>query len=259
MFVLSGWPVKFPHIFIKDEECKRCSCCKEYLPLSFYTNQTRSKDGLATECKPCHSAYNKSEKRKAERRIYCKEYYENNKEKLSDYIKEYKVKNKDRLSKLAEKNKEHVCLLRRIRYTRPEVKEVKQAYDKNKRLEKDQNYLLTRNIAHQKRRTLKKNSIATLTATEFKECLDYFNHKDAYTGLEMTSVSQDHIIPLTSGGAYTRTNIIPCETSINSSKNNSDMETWYKKQTFFCEQRFQRIKQWMGYKPNSDILQTSFF
>lgn len=256
---MGKFTVKFPHIFINDAECKRCSSCKEYLPLDYFAKKTRNKDGLATECKPCQSAYNCSEERKSKRRTYCKEYYENNKEKLSEYIKEYKSKNKERLSYLAEKNKEHVCLLRRIRYTRPEVKEVKRVYDKKKRLEKDPEYLLIRNISHQKRRTLKANNVSTLTVEQFNECLEFFDNKDAYTGLPMNVISQDHVIPLTKGGSYTRQNIIPCDFCVNSSKSNNDMEEWFRKQTFFSELRLKNIKQWMGYKPNSDILQTSFF
>jgi 5-methylcytosine-specific restriction endonuclease McrA len=106
-----------------------------------------------------------------------------------------------------------------------------------------------------RRKTRKQNCIATLTSDEFEECLAYFDFKDAYTGLPMEIISQDHVIPLSKGGGYVKQNIIPCEKSINSSKNNSDMETWYRQQPFFDEGRLQKIYDWIGMK--DDVQQLS--
>lgn len=109
------------------------------------------------------------------------------------------------------------------------------------------------------RRTLKRKLICTLTPEQWEECLQFFDYKDAYTGLLMTIVSQDHVIPLTRGGPTTRQNIIPCELGVNCSKGKRDMETWYRRQPFFSELRLKRIKKWMGMKPNEHNLQLSMF
>jgi hypothetical protein len=100
---------------------------------------------------------------------------------------------------------------------------------------------------HQIRKARKKKVIADLTSSQWKECLKFFNYKDAYTGLTMNTISQDHIIPLAKYGIYSKTNIIPCDIKINSSKNNNDMEEWYKKQPFFTKERLQKIYEWINY------------
>lgn len=109
-------------------------------------------------------------------------------------------------------------------------------------------------IAVQTRAAKKRKLISTLTKTEWEECLKFFNYKDAYTGLPMKIISQDHVIPLSKGGAYVKQNIIPCDASVNSSKHNYDMETWYKSQPFYNKQRLNKIYEWMGIKDNKQQL-----
>jgi len=96
-----------------------------------------------------------------------------------------------------------------------------------------------------------KSLVPTFSEKEWKECLIFFNNVDAYTGLPMIITSQDHILPLSKGGNYTRQNIIPCENSVNSSKNNNDMETWFKSQPFYDEERLLKIYKWIGFKDNT--------
>jgi len=110
-----------------------------------------------------------------------------------------------------------------------------------------------------KRRTLKKNTIATLTLAEWHECLEYFDFKDAYTGLPMEIVSKDHVIPLKYGGSYSSSNIVPCERSVNSSKNAQDFFKWYRVQPFFSEKRLKKILRWTGLTPNSETQQIAMF
>jgi hypothetical protein len=109
-------------------------------------------------------------------------------------------------------------------------------------------------IASQTRIAREKKVISTFTKSEWVECLEFFNYKDAYTGLPMEKVTQDHVSPVSKGGAYVKQNIVPCEANINSSKNNSDMEVWYKLQPFYSEERLKRIYKWMGIKNNTQQL-----
>ena len=86
----------------------------------------------------------------------------------------------------------------------------------------------------------------TLTDEEWQEAIAFFGGLDAYTGEEAKALSIDHIIPLGKGGGNERCNILPCDKGTNSKKFRSDMETWYRKQSFFSEERLDRIKEWMN-------------
>ena len=110
-----------------------------------------------------------------------------------------------------------------------------------------------------RRRTRQKNLLATLTIEEWRQCLEYFDYKDAYTGLPMKVISKDHVVPLSKGGGYTRPNIVPCENSVNNAKNDADFFEWYSAQPFFSEKRLKKILRWTGLKPNTEVQQISMF
>lgn len=145
-------------------------------------------------------------------------YYDNNKLKVQSYKKIYSGDNKEKL-RLWAKNYRENC-----------------------------NDTFKLNM--HRRRARVNNCISTLTTKDWEECLVYFDYKDAYTGLPMKAISQDHVIPVSKGGGYTKQNIIPCERTINSVKGKKDMETWYRQQPFFSEERLQKIYNWIGMKDN---------
>ena len=96
-----------------------------------------------------------------------------------------------------------------------------------------------------KRRILKKGNGGSWEPEQWKECLQFFDYKDAYTGLSMNTISLDHIIPVSKGGTSFIHNIIPCENNINKSKNNSDVFEWYSKQPYFSWDRYLKICMWI--------------
>ncbi len=57
---------------------------------------------------------------------------------------------------------------------------------------------------------------------------------------------QDHFIPLTKGGGYTKENIIPACRSCNASKQNADFEEWYPQYEYYSKEREQKILDYMG-------------
>lgn len=91
-----------------------------------------------------------------------------------------------------------------------------------------------------KRYELLLNSDYTLTDKEWQEVLKYFNNSCAYCG-SSESLTKDHVVPITKGGTTSRNNIIPACLSCNQSKSNKELEKWFKKQSFFTEEKLKRI------------------
>lgn len=88
---------------------------------------------------------------------------------------------------------------------------------------------------------------ATYTYKQWCATKEIFNYKCAYCGEEI-SLSQDHFIALVNGGEYTKNNIIPVCHMCNSMKRDLDFFEWYPQQTFYSEQREQKILEYLNYK-----------
>jgi hypothetical protein len=58
------------------------------------------------------------------------------------------------------------------------------------------------------------------------------------------ATSLDHIVPRFKSGSSNRNNLLPSCQRCNSNKGSTDMETWYKQQTYFCLEKLERIKAW---------------
>lgn len=83
---------------IEDEEpLKKCSKCGEWKPISEFSKDKCSKDGLHSRCKMCKKEYYENNKEKILKQK--KEYYENNKEKILEQQKEYRENNKEKINK----------------------------------------------------------------------------------------------------------------------------------------------------------------
>lgn len=97
-----------------------------------------------------------------------------------------------------------------------------------------------------RRRALKNNTTGNFTEQEFKEIsLRFFDWKCAYTGEplleDLSNCHREHVVPLTKGGDNGIWNIVPSLDWVNLSKNNSNMEEWYRKQSYFSEERLEKI------------------
>lgn len=78
---------------------KRCSACKVEKPFEEFSKNKTRKDGYSSECKSCVKKYQKENKGKFCE--YNKQYYEENKDKISkrhrQYSKQYKKENKGKV------------------------------------------------------------------------------------------------------------------------------------------------------------------
>lgn len=130
---------------------KRCYKCKTEKTQEEFSKDNRSKDGLQSKCKSCHSAYFQENKTKMyESR---KEYREKNKERISESKKRYTELNRDVINKKKKdyyKNNKDVLLAQmKIYYLENKERKlqyIKEYRKKNKdvRNEYDRVYMLNR-------------------------------------------------------------------------------------------------------------------
>ncbi len=84
-----------------------------------------------------------------------------------------------------------------------------------------------------------------LAKKRFRESIyQAWDQKCGYCGEAATSL--DHIIPRFKSGCSNRHNLVPACKKCNANKASSDMETWYKQQEYFSEDKLDRIKAWMA-------------
>ena len=158
--------------------------------------------------------FNKNKKGKYGLRSRCKEcvkqYRENNKDKIKEYQKEYQ-------------------------------KEYRQS-EKGK---------LSAFNSSNKRRLREKNQGNGLTKEQWLEMMKFFNWTCAYSGECIGGNSKkrsiDHIIPLSKCGENEVWNCVPMLRSLNSSKRDKDMLSWYKEQSFYNKWRLNKIQKWQEY------------
>lgn len=233
--------MNIPYVF------KKCSKCGEWLVASsvnFYKH-SKSRDGLDSRCKKCLNSYGKE--RRAESR------------KMRESRNEYKPKTKEQrleFSKMHKEKNDNNRKLRQAQYQRQyrqENKEVLAEYYRQYR--QTPQGQVTRFNSHQRRRAKEQKQGSGITKEQWLECMIFFDWKCAYSGKYLGGSNNkrrsiDHIIALNNGGVNEVWNLVPMIKSLNSSKQDKDMMTWYTKQDFFSEERLNKIKDWQEYAYN---------
>lgn len=99
----------------------------------------------------------------------------------------------------------------------------------------------------QRRRARERGVVQDLTEDEWQACLAAFDHACAYCGQAPDpTLTQDHVLPITSGGGHTATNVVPACVSCNSRKHTSLLDEWYPAQPFYRPDRHARIVAYLG-------------
>jgi 5-methylcytosine-specific restriction endonuclease McrA len=76
-----------------------------------------------------------------------------------------------------------------------------------------------RRAATKRRKALKRGALINdLTAAQWNEIKAAYGHRCVYCGCTMARLTQDHLTPLSQGGAHTKTNVVPACQSCNSKK-----------------------------------------
>lgn len=220
-------------------DTKFCTKCGVEKPanLEHFYKEKRNKSGLYAHCKICS-------------RQISKQYTEKNKEKINDRNKKYEEKRRRYAEQYRKTNKE------KVEEYQERVKEIRKEYFKqhHKEYQKNNKERLKKyhkeycknnkdliNGLTQARRALKLSLPSTLTLKQWQSTKDHFNHECAYCGKQLKNLVQEHVIPLSKCGGYTKGNIIPSCKSCNSSKNASNMKTWYTTQSYFSIERYNKI------------------
>lgn len=197
-----------------------CSSCNKEFPKNneyFYIRKD-NKIGFETVCKECRYKQKKQNPHKNKNRISIQR-----KEYIKKYMKKYM--------------KEHAEYYR----------EMNRRYKKKHRDKC--------NTICQRYRNKKRQLPSTLTVKQWRQIKQHFNNRCSYCGKELP-LTQDHFIPLSKGGEYSKNNIIPSCKSCNSSKNNKDFFEWYLKYRYYSKKREKYILEYLGYR--NDQQQISF-
>jgi hypothetical protein len=136
---------------------------------------------------------------------------------------------KERAKRWCEQNPERTTELRRKRASRW----------------REQNREKTREVARRRdalKRGRNKAALTPLTISAKAKRFDLFGSACAYCGFS-EKLTVDHILALASGGLDEPDNIAPACRSCNSKKHTKPVEAWYRAQPFFCEARWELIKQ----------------
>ena len=158
-------------------------------------------------------------KDRAARLAYARKHWKENKEQRGVQAREYYQKHRDAI------------LAQKVEYRKEHKREIREYYQKNKekiavgvRVYQEEHRDIRRK-REQERRTRKASLLATLTVPEWEYILDFWFHQCAYCGAG-GDLTQDHIVPLSKGGGYTKANILPACSPCNFSKGSKDLIDW---------------------------------
>ncbi len=189
-----------------------------------------------------HRQYREANKEKEVER--SRQYRENNKEKLAERDRKYRDANKEKVNegqrqyRVANREKEKE---RHRQYYEIHKEEKAEYYEANKQRIAETNAVNKDKIAEynrqyreahpevgrigcQRRRARKKELKSTLTLEEWQYIVDQHFGCCHYCGTKTDKLHQEHKIPVSKGGGYTKENIVPACPSCNRAKYVSDYE-----------------------------------
>jgi hypothetical protein len=233
---------------LSEKRCQRCGIVKT---LDNFTKKKAYSDGLDPWCRACKKEYKTSwnEKNKDHRKEYKRKYFKEHHEEELERRRDYRKRN---IEKERERDRQRKNNKNRVEYQKQYASKW---YKRNKEetLKRVEAFMKANpdKVAHyhkknkHKRREMEMATVRDFTLEQWEKCIAFFDQQCAYCGKE-TKLEQDHVIPVTKGGGYTKINIVPSCRPCNNSKNNSRMYSWYKEQPFFSKERYDRIREYIA-------------
>jgi hypothetical protein len=193
-------------------DTKRCSKCKQHLPLTQFTKLSSTPDKLRYDCKECRKEY--SQKTKDQKKAYNKQYFEANKPDILNKNKEYRRENDEQIK------------IQRSNYrAQPEIKEhikkVNRAYLEKKKLaikirrQNDEDFRISevlRSKVHKflKAKDTKFKHVIGCSLEFLKEWISFRFDKSMSWANFGTVWQIDHILPLASFDMTNSTDVNIC-------------------------------------------------
>lgn len=207
-------------------DTKKCNKCGEHKLINkdFWHKKKGGKFGFEATCRICRTEYfreysrknreliaEKSRERYKKNPEYFKNYYEDKKSKILSQRKQYRKENKEILSEYhqvyrsenAEKISNYKSIWRRVNSDKV-------------------------NISRQRRRARLKHLPNDFTASDNELMMKYFQQKCCLSSSDL-DIQLDHAMPISKGGGTTKGNMIPLNSSLNSSKGNQNIFEWFEK------------------------------
>ena len=264
---------------MQTKQTKVCSKCKMEFPATteYFARLTRNNDGLRSECKECKKKIDsewrfKNRKPKFTHPRINVLYTRTGFKKCAKCGIEYQVsKEFFEPSKRCSDGFRGVCRICKSDYYNRKLQRMKEkakttehkqkqreryAGNKEHILESIKKYNRSELGKQCKRRSVFQSLKVSLTHEQWDRCKRYFDNKCAYCGNE-GALEQEHFIPLSKGGEFSSSNIIPSCKFCNSSKHINDFFEWYPRQPYYSQKREKKILSYLNYSPQTKCQQLS--
>lgn len=179
---------------------KTCTVCSASKPTDYFAKNKLGALGVSAWCKACFSA--KAREKYRENPSPCiertKQWNRDNAERTAARMRSYREERPEHFRKY-------------VRDYRANNPEKRQAYDAKKRAS---------------RLAAIKAGGSSLTAGEWREIKNLYDHCCAYCFGAYDGLTIDHVVPLSRGGLHHRGNILPACRSCNASKGAKPLEDW---------------------------------
>lgn len=188
---------------------KRCGHCQEIKPLSAFSKSRCSPTGRRSWCKLCIKAGRVTHQRR--RAEYDHRYYREHRKESAERVREYRKTHPKAVRQCQEQYRQshrQQIAAYQFKYSQTEGGRAKRREVRNRR------------------RARIVGLASTLTEAEWQKALAWFDNRCAYCGISDVSLQQDHLAPLSAGGAYIARNIIPACKLCNRSKSNTPLDEW---------------------------------
>ena len=218
-----------------DQGLKPCSKCERVLPLLEFCRDRQTSNGFASVCRECAALYWQQNKthlieyhkryraeHKKERARHSYDYWREHKEDRQAYHRNYREINAARI-----RQREEMKAPQRRAHGRWYYKKNKERFAERRRAWAQTPRALASHRQRQAARRTAEHALAsTYTLEEWQETLKWFKDRCAYCGLLSDNLEQDHVIPVSAGGAYVVENMVPACRRCNSSKSALTLEDW---------------------------------
>jgi len=195
-----------------------------------------------------------------------RQYRNNNLEKVREGLRSWRVDNRQRNLELARnwrnanRDKSRASWLRYRKENIEKIREKQRSWyaaNRNTKLERMRNWRQAnrdraRQNIHRRKRWLRagrQRALMPATANQITTRFALWSNCCAFCGVDATHqrnrgyerLTVEHVLAITKGGLDEASNIIPACSACNSSKHNSPVEAWYRRQLFFSETRWRKI------------------